>query len=310
MLVIVVAGIIQAQPIMDWWRLRGYTAPANIEAVASDTTMTDTAKHLFYLNRPDIASKAAFRSKCPDYGEKTIVIGCYQSPQRGIYVLAVDDSRLQGIEQVTAAHEMLHAAYDRLKSSEKKKVDQELQDYAEHGLTDERIKGILDSYKQTEPGQQLNEMHSIFGTEIAILPQPLEQYYARYFSDRHKVAAYAERYQSAFTSRRQQIADYDARLAAENKQVKANLAKLDAQSKEIDAIQQQLDNLRSSGNIAVYNAGVGDYNQRVNAYNSLLDETKTQISKYNQEVDERNALAAETTELQQAIDSSVLPSSQ
>ena len=140
------------------------------------------------------------------------MLGCYHSGQSGIFVLDVTDSRLDGVEQVTAAHEMLHAAYDRLSRSERSKVDAMLEDYYKNDLKDQRIVETINAYKKSEPKDVVNEMHSIFATEIASLPAPLEKYYQRYFTDRGQIVANAERYKSEFTSRQEAIVGYDAQL--------------------------------------------------------------------------------------------------
>jgi len=307
---LLLVGYVKAQAIADWFRLYSYQPPAAVVALADQTTMTPEARHLFYINKPSIDEKTAFRSRCPDYGEKTIVLGCYQGGQRGIHVLTVTDARLNGVEQVTAAHEMLHAAYDRLSGTEKTEVNRLLQDYADNQLKDERIKKVLQGYTQTEPGQELNEMHSIFGTEITSLPTPLENYYTRYFSNRTVVAQYAARYQAAFSSRQEQIAQYDRELKASNARIQANLKQLESQQVVIEHEDKRLDGLRASGDYDAYNAGVAAYNQQIESYNALLAATRADIEAYNKKVDVRNALANETAQLTQAIDSSVLPKQQ
>ncbi len=295
--------------IADWVKLRNYDAPAAILQLADQTTMTEKARHLLYINHPSVEAKATFNSNCDKFGEQTIVLGCYQGVQRGIHVLAVTDDRLQGVEQVTLAHEMLHAAYDRLDAKTKKRVDGLLQTYADTQLKDPRITAILKNYETTEPGQQLNEMHSIFGTEIADLPAPLEQYYAQYFSDRKAIAAFAQQYQAAFTSRQAAIQQYDDQLKALGADIKSNTSSLDEQQAQIEAMSKQLDSYKNNGNISQYNAGVSTYNTRIDTYNALLVATKKQIDDYNQIVAKRNVIALQTQELQQAIDSSSLPSS-
>jgi uncharacterized protein YukE len=271
--------------------------------------MTDTGKHLFYINRPVIEDKSKFRLSCPQFDEQSIVIGCYHSGQTGISVLQVTDSRLQGVEEVTAAHEMLHAAYERLSGGDKKRVNDLLQTYATNGLKDERIKATLASYQKSEPGQQLNEMHSIFGTEIAELPAELDFYYQSYFTDRSAVVAWANQYQAAFTSRQTQIKQYDDELQKLGAAIKANTASLAAQSASIESDRKRLTSLRNSGDIENYNLGVEPFNAKIAAYNNLLDATRKQITSYNDTVQKRNAIAAQTMELQKAIDSSSLPQS-
>ena len=50
------------------------------------------------------------------------MLGCYIL-NKGIYVYDITDDRLAGVRQVTTAHEMLHAAYDRLSVKERAQVD-------------------------------------------------------------------------------------------------------------------------------------------------------------------------------------------
>lgn len=298
----------QQQALRDWWRLRGYTAPADVAQLASDDAMTNQARHLFYVNRPVITSGKTFTSHCPTGGEKTVVLGCYIGPDAGIYVYDVTDTRLNGVEQVTAAHEMLHAAYGRLSGGERKRVDAMLMDYYQHDLADQRIKDTIDSYKKSEPNDVVNEMHSVFGTEVAQLPSGLEQYYKQYFSDRAKVAGYTAKYQGEFTSRQAEVASADAQLKVIKQQVDANSTQLDQQKAAIDKQNTQLQAQRNSGQIAAYNSGVAAYNQAVNSYNILLSTTKNLIKQYNDIVDHRNAVALEEQQLAQALSADSLPS--
>lgn len=294
----------------DWFRLYGYTPSSAVRQLVSVTGMTGKAEHLFYINRPELLDKSQFRQRCPRYDEQTIVIGCFLSGQRGIYVLSVEDERLEGVEEVTAAHEMLHAAYERLDRGERATIDKLLQQYADNGLQNERIVEALEGYRKSEPGQELNEMHSMFGTEIASLPAELEEYYAQYFTSRQTVVKAAERYQAAFTSRQTSIKQYDEQLESLSVQIKTNTQSLERQGAIIDQERNLLDAHRQSGNIDAYNAGVEPFNAKVNAYNGLLATTREMIERYNKLVSERNAIAAQTVELQQAIDSSSLPQSQ
>ena len=292
--------LLERQTVLDWWRLRDYAAPTNVVQLAEDDTMTAKAQHLFYVNHPDISTGSNFTTHCPSGGEKTVILGCYVGNDAGIYVYAVSDARLNGVQQVTAAHEMLHAAYRRLSGSERTRVDALLMDYYQHGLSDQRIKDTLDAYKVSEPNDVINEMHSIFGTEVAQLPAGLEQYYKQYFTDRQKVAAYTASYQDEFTSRQTAVAAYDTQLKSLKQQIDADEASLAEQRTELDAERSQLRNSSDNDQIAAYN-------KKVTSYNSLLANTKNLISQYNDIVDRRNAIALEEQQLQQALSASPLP---
>ena len=308
-LLIMLSGLLmwKQQALVDWWRLRGYTAPATIAQLAGDDTMTSEARHLFYVNRPEVTAGKDFTANCPTGGEKTVVLGCYIGIDQGIYIYQVTDARLNGVEQVTAAHETLHAAYRRLSSGERKKVDAMLMDFYAHGLTDQRIKDTIDAYRKSEPNDVVNEMHSIFGTEVAGLPAPLEQYYKQYFTDRSKVTDYTASYQSEFSGRQAQVAAYDTQLSELKSQIEGNQTKLAEQKVAIDAQNRQLSAQRASGQIGAYNAGVATFNQSVDSYNALLSSTKTMINQYNDIVGKRNAIALEEQQLANELSANSLP---
>lgn len=307
------AGLLLAavnrQTIMDWSALRNYKAPDVIANIADEDTMSPKARKIFYVNHPLIANKADFSKDCASVSgkEKTIVLGCYHSDQAGIYVLEVDDARLTGVEQVTAAHEMLHAAYDRLSSHDKSKVNTMLLNYYHHGLTDARIKSTIDAYKISEPDDIVNEMHSIFGTEITTLPGDLETYYRQYFSDRSKVAGFASRYQEEFTSRTNAVKEYDARLATIKSQIDTLNADLKSRYQAINDEQNRLSALKASGNISQYNAGVPGYNQLVDSYNGEVTSVQRLVDQYNNLVAKRNSIAIEQQELANALSTSATP---
>ena len=278
--------------IYDWWRLRGYSAPKAISHLATHDTMTASAKHIYYVNHPQLVTdKTTFRADCVQT-EQTIVLGCYRPLERGIYIFNVTDSRLSGVEEVTAAHEMLHAAYDRLSPSDKTRVDGWLNDYYHNDLKDQRILKTIASYKKTEPKDIVNEMHSIFGTEVKNLPANLENYYKRYFTDREKVVSYSNQYQAAFTSR-------------EN-QAKALYDQLQTLANQIQTMENGLTTTRTSldadrGSIGSQ-AEADAFNKRVRDYNSQVSQLDSMVSQYNTLRDQYNALVVQEQSLIKSID--------
>lgn len=289
------------QAIYDWWQLRDYTPPTVVSSLASQTTMTDYGRKVFYINKPSLTSNTDFADACPNSSaEQTIVLGCYHGGQKGIYLLDVRDPRLEGVEQVTAAHEMLHAAYDRLSSSEREHVDAMLQDYYKNGLTDQRIKETIEAYKKSEPNDLTNEMHSIFATEISNLPSNLEQYYRKYFTKRAQVAGFANKYQAEFSSREAAVKQADTQLAAMKKQIDTLQTSVKQKQNEVNIERKRLVSLRGS-NVEAYNAGVPEYNGLVEEYNSQVQQLRSLIDSYNALVNKRNTIALEENQLVDAL---------
>jgi hypothetical protein len=293
---------VERQNIADWWKLRDYTAPAAIASLAGDTTMTDYSKRMFYVNHPTLEDKQAFNEHCSDKSEDTAVLGCYHGNRQGIYLYAVTDERLSGVRQVTAAHEMLHQAYDRLSGDEKKRVDGLLEDFYKNGLTNEGVKSKLDSYR-SQGADVENEMHSIFATEVRTLTPQLEEYYKKYFTDRVKIVGYSESYQAEFTRRKDQVAAYDGQLAALKEQINSNKSDLKSKLETLNSKEKEINQDVSDHNQPEYQADVGQYNQMVEDYNSELAATRRLIGEYNNIVAERNDIAVQEQQLQEALDS-------
>jgi hypothetical protein len=308
----IVAGVFgQRQNIYDHIRLLTYKPPLAVSKLVAQDGLTADGKKLLYINHPQlISSRTTFNSHCPAGSEETVVLGCYHSLEDGIYVYVVSDPTLSGVEQVTAAHEMLHAAYDRLSSSERTQVDGWLEDYYQHDLHDPVILNQIAAYKKSEPRDVVNEMHSVFGTEVATLSPQLESYYKRYFINRQTITTYYADYQQNFTIRQQQVSQDDTTLAQLKSTITANEATLKTNATELSNELQSLNQSQDSGDTASYNAGVPEYNQSVDSYNALVTTTESLVSQYNLLVGTRNALALQTQELENELTGSLTPLAQ
>lgn len=295
------------QGIYDWIRLRGYEPSAQVAQLAAESTMTDYAKHMFYINHPLIEGKEQFNRDCPDDGgEQTIILGCYRGNQTGIYLYSVNDPKLEGVEQVTAAHEMLHASYDRLSKKDRQHINALLQDFYTNQLKDKRVISTIESYKKTEPNDVVNEMHSIFGTEVAKLTPELETYYKKYFSNRAKVVAYAQHYQSTFISNQaladkyaQQIKTIEKQLATLKQQIDTSESNLRSEAAQLEADRGSVNN----SNVSSFNNRVNQYNAEVQAYRNLINRYNSLIQSHNAIVNKYHAINIETNQLTQELDS-------
>jgi len=295
LLAAVILAFFHLQDISDWFKLRNYTPPAAVKALTVADSMKPYSIHIFYVNHPQLESNVTtFRQRCA-IAEQTIVLGCYRGNEQGIEIYNVQDARLNGIQQVTAAHEMLHAAYDRLSSKGRNNVDAMLEDFYNNQLTDQRIKDTINAYKKTEPNDVVNEMHSVFVTEVANLPAPLENYYKKYFTDRSKVTAWAAGYEGEFTSRKNQIDADDQKLSLMKNQIQAEESSLQAQ---LDSLQADRGSVENSNSQSVINA----YNARIAAYNNGVRNLQRDIETYNTLVEDRNSIASELKSLQSSID--------
>ncbi|HJQ08463.1 MAG TPA: hypothetical protein VJ836_03195 [Candidatus Saccharimonadales bacterium] len=290
--------------ILDWMWLHGYEPNATVQRLADATAMTPYAKRLFYVNKPSVEDKEAFNHHCNDPSAEVAVLGCYTGDRRGIYIYNVADSRLNGIHEVTAAHEMLHQAYDRLHGNERKRINDLLQTYYDQQAP-KALKDEIEPYKKTEPNELHNEMHSIFGTDAQTLPDELEAYYAKYFTNRQRIVQLRKQYQAEFDNRRAQIVALNKQLADLKVEIENKKQWLESREKTMQDLREQMDRNLNGNNIAAYNAAVPGYNTMVVSYRSEISKTNALINQYNNLLKQLNDISVEERELQRALDSNV-----
>lgn len=210
------ALFLNRQAILDQAIFWQFKPSDEVAALAERASLSERGRFYFYASQPELQNREAFNHSCDTLrGSETVVLGCYAAHR--IYVFNVTDPKLDGIKEVTAAHEMLHAAYERLNESDRKRVDA-LINAAAANVVDDNLKKLLQEYDKTEPGERSNELHSILGTQVRNIGPELEDYYKQYFVDRSAVVALSEKYEEVFNNLRaeqDQLASELERMAAE-----------------------------------------------------------------------------------------------
>jgi hypothetical protein len=127
----------------------------------------------------------------------------------------------------------------------------------------------MEFYAEHEPGQRLNELHSILGTEFADLGPELEAHYAQYLADRVAVVGLHDRTSAVFDDQQDRAA--------------ALVAQMDALATSIDT------------DYATYSAGYAALNEAVDDFNARAD--GGDFASQDDFDAERNALLARRAEL-------------
>lgn len=267
--------------------------------------LTDEADFIFQASQPKIQPAEAFNQSCRGVSkEYSIVLGCYT--RQKLFVFDVQDERLDGVIQVTAAHELLHGIYDRLSQSEKEDIDAKLIAFV-NTVTDQRFNETVQQYRSAEPEHVANELHSMVGTELETLPEELEAYYAKYFTNRAVIVELARQYEDALEQYSNEIASYDTQLKALEAEKNNLETSLQQQEQTIQSEGNRLDTLRASGDAESYNSQVPGYNNRIQQFNADIARTKQIIEQYNSLVEKRNAVATTQNDLVQKLDSRYQP---
>lgn len=256
-----------------------YHPTVAIEQIASRDKLTDLGKFYFYADNPGVEASATFSKACDNKESGTAILGCYVNNR--IYVYDVTDNRLDGIEEVTAAHELLHAVYQRMSDSDKATVNALVEAEYVKLQKDPTFAERMAYYARTEPGERDNELHSIIGTEVASISPELEAHYKQYFANRAQIVAFHDAYNGAFV-----------KLADQAKSMSKQMDKLNTQ---ITAMSKQYD-----ADVKNLNADIADFNQR--AKNGGFSSQSQFNSERQALVSRASSIAAEHTDINNMVD--------
>ncbi|WP_439563708.1 hypothetical protein [Microcella sp.] len=271
-----------------------YDATPAISGYATRAAMSERGRFLFYASTPEVVPGDAFDAVCsrdePDIG----VLGCYTLADGRIYLYDITNPDLDAFEVVVAAHEMLHAAWDRLTPEEQAALAAPLEEaFAAVGPESELVERIA-AYEDFDPASRIPELYAIVGTELSEIPPVLEEHYAQFFDDRTTVVALWKQVEAIFLE-----------LEAELDRLSTELARLAA---EIDAEQAAAEQ-----SAAVLEADIAAFNERASrpggytsqsaferdrqslvdrqsALSAAIDATNAKVDAYNDLVDEFTAL--------------------
>ncbi|MCL2423641.1 MAG: hypothetical protein FWD11_07100 [Micrococcales bacterium] len=206
------------------WSGRPDAEPApQVVALASEATMTELGRALFYAHHPQVLDAAGFAGRCPDGA-----VGCYSAGATSIVVYEPDDQRLHGWVVTVAAHEMLHAAYSSLDEAERHDVDKLLALTMDALAPDDPLRFQVEASVDGHEDSRRTEQFAYIGTQVAQVDPRLEAVYARYFADRQVVVG-------AYTTTGSMLAAMNADLAAQREV----LGRLEAQGLTSDAEAQR-----------------------------------------------------------------------
>lgn len=303
--IVFVFALLNRQHIIDQIVVWQFKPSEAVVSLGDRSGMSDKGKFYLYASQTEVNDRSDFNKACGSLqNEKTVVLGCYKGALKRIYVFKVDDPQLDGVEDVTAAHEMLHAVYDRLDSGEKDRIGALLQTERAK-ITDERLLSLIREYEKSEPGQVVNELHSIFGTELRTMSPELEKYYAQYFSDRQAVVSLKEKYEKVFTdlaARQTELVNNLNSLATEvNRRQLVYQESLRSLNRDIEAFNRWARG--SSATRTEYDVRRESLESRIQTLNDERASINSMIDDYNSKKTELDSLNVQAQTLNKHIDS-------
>ena len=216
-LVLVGAGVLAFlgfQRLVDQYTVWTFRPTEAVSSLIASSQLTDEGRFIFLASKPVIESSNIFASSCASNQEGSGILGCYLPRDRSIHLFAVTEPRLAGLTDVVAAHEMLHAAWDRFSTAEQQQLVPLLEREASKLEGDPAFQARLDYYAKNEPGQRDNELHSIIGTEIASISPELESHYAKWLGNRQALVQLQGKTNAVFTDLEKRSAELSASMDA------------------------------------------------------------------------------------------------
>ena len=305
-LVLVAAGVLAFlgfQRLVDQYTVWNFRPSAAVSTLIGSSQLTDEGRFIFLASKPVIESSTTFASSCANNKEGSGILGCYLPRNRSIHLFAVTEPRLLGLTDVVAAHEMLHAVWDRLSTAEQQQLVPLLENEATKLAKNAAFQARLDFYAKNEPGQRDNELHSIIGTEIASIAPELETHFAKWIGDRQGLVALQVKTNAVFNDLEKRSTDLSSSMnALQNvitdefasytsgySQLNVDIRQFNARTdfvsnRQIDAAQRALEARRASldTRYADILAKTAEYNADLAKLNALSEQTAGLNSALNQ----------------------------
>lgn len=288
---------------MDQITVWSYTPSAAVTSVADRVGFTDKGTFFFHATRPEVATADAFNRDCPRQEPSSPILGCYTAGR--IFIYDITNQRLNGIEEVTAAHEMLHAAWERLSEGEKSRLTTLLKaEYTKHATGE--LADRIAYYERNEPGQVVNELHSILPTEVKDLSPELETYYKQYFQDRQKVVSLHDQYNTVFKQLNARASELYTTLTALSRSVEIASAAYEKQANDLSSAIAQFNARADRGDFSSqqqFSTERAALVAQSNAVQASRNSINADIDRYNSTYSEYQQVAKELDTLSKSLDS-------
>lgn len=236
MTVVFLAGyiLVSSDFVQDTWRGWQYDESVEVGLVRKEIELTDTGERIFLATSPALESAESFNEHCENQRVDVSLLGCYTDGR--MYIYDVRSEELTDVKKVTAAHELLHAAWVRMNRREQENVTKMLEDFAQEN--EDWVNGELEFYNEDE---KMEELYTRVATKVREVPDELEEHYRKYFANRLKIVEFYENYQAPFNELRQKCLDLkektdtlSAEISEERSEYERNFADLKSRVDEFN----------------------------------------------------------------------------
>lgn len=287
----------------DYIKSMAYQPTPEMESVIKNLDLTDRGERILKATNPNLDSREIFNEKCDSHKTEIYVLGCYLTGDDMIHLYNVDTKELNGVRESTAAHELLHAVYNRLPFWEKSSLNDEMKKVYDSLDEKDEIKSSLELYNADD---FYDELHSRLGTEKKDLPSGLEKHYAAIFNDQDKVVAYYDNYSGTFKKLEQELRNIEEKLEKLKTTIDEEESRLKTVATDLNSRIDDYNKRVSAGNYTSVSSAQAEGNKlqaEVDKLNSDYDNLNKTITEYNNLINEYNNSVIRTNQIFDSINS-------
>ena len=288
----------------DIWGGLGYIPSLEAETMRDNLELTPRGKRIFNATRVALEDSDDFNEHCSSYDAEVTLLGCYVDGR--VYVYNITDAKLKTANQVTTAHELLHAIWERLSDTEQEALKPLLMQVyrANRNWFDDE----LEPYGAED---RTEEIYVRAGTKLAELPEELEAHYARYFRNRAQIVHYYEEYAAPFLELKfelEQLYDQITTMQAEIESARSEyLRALMVLNQKIELFNRCADMAGCFTNQTAFNTERSAILAEQSELEQTRDELNDKIEENNRRVERYRTLQQSLGELNAAMNSNIEP---
>ena len=290
--------------IKDYILAYGYQEPVDVAEAVAPLSLTNYSVRLLKASKTQIFDAKQFNISCDNFESKESdkLLGCYFNQK--IYVYNITNPEIENSEDVTLAHELLHAGWDRMNNKQKLSLKDALDKQIASGISPAAEKAI-DAYKKNGVAGDylMDEIHSILGTDELNLSPELESHYQKFFKSRAEIVNLSLGVNKVFEDVRAEINNYKQSLDLLASQIDGVQADIKLSNSEYYRLTGIADSKLNAGDYSGYNAMVGPINNIVASAQGLDTKQQQLIDDYNSKIAEFNKLIEKYNLLDKSLDS-------
>ena len=295
-----------------------FVPSAEVIALKDQIDLTKDGNRILLASEPQLETRDSFNENCKSHDESISVLGCYASGK--IHVYNIENAELAGVNEVTLAHEFLHAVWARLPSSEKSRLEPLINKLYE--LNKDKLHDRLINYDESD---WIDELHSIIGTELTYFSEPcnvpcainiefnpLIDHYNKYFQNRDKILSLYANYNSKFESLQKEAEETREKIDTLKAEIES---KNDEYVKKVDNLNVKVADLKLRAengyfsSVSAFNAERNRLNAEIDSTNDLYYESISMTDEVNALISAYNSNILRTKDLSESMNSNITPPS-